>query len=85
MFWVLFIAIIFIGCAVVWLAEFFQQMKTSEYEEVRMIYWFLVIAFWVTILVWAWSWQGKQVGGTSKNKFGFIKKGCYINSISKNK
>ena len=52
MFWFLFALVILVGCAVAWLAEFFQQMKTSEYEEVRMMYWFLVVAFWVTILIW---------------------------------
>ena len=56
MFWVLFVALIFIGCAIAWLAEFFQQMKESEYEAVRVMYWFLVTAFWITILVWVWNW-----------------------------
>jgi hypothetical protein len=55
MFWVLFVAIIFIGCAVAWLAEFFQQMKTSEYEAVRIAYWFLVTAFWILILIWLYN------------------------------
>ena len=52
MFWFLFVALIFIGCAVGWLAEFFQQMKTSEYEAVRVAYWVLVVMFWVSIIIW---------------------------------
>jgi hypothetical protein len=56
MFWFLFAVVILMGCAVAWLAEFFQQMKTSEYEIIRVIYWFLVTMFWISILVWLWSW-----------------------------
>jgi hypothetical protein len=56
MFWILFIVFIFIGCAISWLVDFFQQMKTSEYEAVRVMYWFLVTAFWITFMVWVWSW-----------------------------
>jgi hypothetical protein len=52
MFWFLFVALIFIGCAVAWLAEFFQQMKESEYEAVRVAYWFLVVIFWISIIIW---------------------------------
>jgi hypothetical protein len=52
MFWVLFAVVILIGCAIAWLAEFFQQMKESEYEAVRVIYWFLVTAFWISVLIW---------------------------------
>ena len=66
MFWILFLALIFLGCAASWLVDFFQQMKTSEYEAVRVMYWFLVTAFWVLILIWLYNIQGKQVGETSK-------------------
>lgn len=51
MFWVIFAVVILIGCAIAWLAEFFQQMKESEYEAVRVIYWFLVTAFWIIVLI----------------------------------
>ena len=66
MFWILFMVFIFIGCAISWVVEFFQQMKESEYEIVRILYWILVSTFWITFMVWVWSWQGDQVGKTSK-------------------
>ena len=55
MFWILFVALIFIGCAAAWLVEFFQQMKESEYEFIRVAYWGLVLAFWIAILIWLYS------------------------------
>ena len=66
MFWILFVALIFIGCAVAWLAEFFQQMKTSEYEAVRVAYWVLVVMFWISIVIWLNTLQGDQVGKTGR-------------------
>jgi uncharacterized membrane protein len=56
MFWFLFAVVILIGCMIAWIAESLEQMKTSEYEIVRVIYWFLITAFWITILVWVWNW-----------------------------
>ena len=56
MFWFLFAVVILIGCAIAWLAEFFQQMKDSEYEIVRVLYWTFVTAFWITVLIWIWNW-----------------------------
>jgi hypothetical protein len=55
MFWILFIIVLIIGCSLAWLVDFFQQMKTSEYEIVRVIYWFLATAFWVLVLIWLYS------------------------------
>lgn len=52
MFWFLFAVVIIIGCIAAWIAEFFQQMKNSEYEIVRVIYWTFVVIFWVSILIW---------------------------------
>ena len=52
MFWFLFAVVILIGCVLAWLVEFFQQMKTSEYETIRVVYWFLVTAFWISVLIW---------------------------------
>ena len=66
MFWIVFAIVIIVGCTAVWVADFFQQMKNSEYEVVRVAYWGLVTAFWITFLVWIWSWQGKQVGKTGR-------------------
>jgi formate-dependent nitrite reductase membrane component NrfD len=56
MFWILFVIVLIIGCSLAWLVDFFQQMKNSEYEIVRVAYWGLVTAFWITFLVWIWSW-----------------------------
>ena len=56
MFWFLFAVVILIGCIAAWIADFFQQMKNSEYEIVRVIYWFFVTMFWITALIWIWSW-----------------------------
>jgi len=56
MFWFLFAVVILIGCMIAWIADFFEQMKNSEYEIVRVIYWFFVTMFWITALVWIWSW-----------------------------
>lgn len=55
MFWFLFAVVILIGCMIAWIADFFQQMKNSEYEIVRVIYWFFVVMFWITALIWIWS------------------------------
>ena len=52
MFWFLFVVVILTGCALAWLADLFQQMKNSEYEAVRIMYWFLVTVFWILILIW---------------------------------
>lgn len=56
MFWIIFAIVIIVACVAAWVADFFQQMKNSEYEIVRVIYWFLVTALWITALVWLWSW-----------------------------
>ena len=66
MFWIVFAIVIIIACVAAWIADFFQQMKTSEFEIVRVIYWLLVTAFWITALVWLWSWQEEQVGKTGR-------------------
>ena len=79
MFWILFVALIFIGCAVAWLAEFFQQMKTSEYEAVRVAYWTLVVMFWVSIIIWLNTLQGDQVGKTGRGN----KQGDQVEKIDK--
>ena len=55
MFWFLFAIVILIGCAAAWLVEFFEQMKNSEYEIIRVLYWAFVLVFWVTILIWIWD------------------------------
>jgi len=55
MFWFLFAVVILIGCIAAWIADFFQQMKNSEYEIVRIIYWSFVAIFWVSVLIWIWS------------------------------
>lgn len=55
MFWFLFAVVIVIGCVAAWIAEFFQQMKNSEYEMVRVIYWTFVVIFWVSVLIWLCS------------------------------
>jgi len=52
MFWFLFVVVIVIGCIAAWIAEFFQQMKNSEYEIVRVAYWTFVVIFWVSVLIW---------------------------------
>lgn len=56
MFWVLFAIVILVGCAISWLADLFQQMKNSEFEIIRVIYWVLVIATWISILIWIANW-----------------------------
>ena len=52
----LFVVVIIIGCMIAWLAEFFQQMKESEYEMVRILYWILVSTFWISVLIWLANW-----------------------------
>jgi len=52
MFWTLFVFFILIGCVFAYIFDLFEQMKTSEYEIVRIIYWILVVSFWVYVLVW---------------------------------
>jgi len=52
MFWFLFIFFILVGCVLAYIADFFEQMKTSEYEIVRIIYWIFVVCIWGFILVW---------------------------------
>lgn len=56
MFWILFAIIIIIGCTAAWVMDFFNQMKTSEYEIVRIAYWGLALAFWISTLIWIWNW-----------------------------
>jgi hypothetical protein len=52
MFWFLFIFFILVAAGIGFVADFFEQMKESEYEIVRIIYWILVVSFWVYIFVW---------------------------------
>jgi Kef-type K+ transport system membrane component KefB len=56
MFWIVFIIILFF----IWLGasilEFFEQMKESEYEIVRIIYWVFVVGVWLSTLIWVLSW-----------------------------
>jgi hypothetical protein len=52
MFWFLFIFFILIFAGIGMVFEFFEQMKESEYEIVRIIYWILLVSFWVYIFVW---------------------------------
>jgi uncharacterized membrane protein len=52
MFWFLFIFFILIASLIGFVADFFEQMKESEYEIVRIIYWILVVSFWVYVLIW---------------------------------
>ena len=56
MFWILFMVFIFIGCAISWVVEFFQQMKESEYEIVRAFYWIMVVGLWISAIVWVLNW-----------------------------
>jgi hypothetical protein len=55
MFWILFIIVLIIGCSLAYVVDLFEQMKNSEYEIVRVVYWILITAFWITILIWMWS------------------------------
>ena len=52
MFWFLFIFFILIAAGIGFVVDFFEQMKESEYEIVRIIYWVLVVSFWVYIFIW---------------------------------
>jgi hypothetical protein len=52
MFWFLFGFFILIAALIGFVSEFFEQMKTSEYEIVRIIYWIFVIVVWVSIFIW---------------------------------
>lgn len=56
MFWIVFAIVIIIGCTAAWLVDFFQQMKTSEYEVVRVFYWVVVVLFWISVLLWIINW-----------------------------
>ena len=52
MFWFLFIFFILVAAGIGLAFEFFEQMKDSEYEIVRILYWVLVASFWIYIFVW---------------------------------
>jgi hypothetical protein len=52
MFWFLFGVFILIAAGIGFVADFFEQMKESEYELVRIIYWIFVVSFWGYILIW---------------------------------
>ena len=55
MIWVyLIIAIVIIGVGGM-ILEFFEQMKTSEYEIVRLFYWIFVTVFWILVFTWLCS------------------------------
>jgi hypothetical protein len=56
MFWILFIFFILIAAVLGYIFEFFEQMKTSEYEIVRIIYWIFVVTVWIAILYWIINW-----------------------------
>ena len=56
MFWIFFVIFIFIGCSIVYVVDLFEQMKTSEYEIVRIIYWILTAAFFIAVASWVLSW-----------------------------
>ena len=56
MFWFLFGFFILVAAAIGFVAVFFEQMKESEYEFVRIMYWVFVVCFWVYIFVWIMSW-----------------------------
>jgi len=56
MFWFLFGVFILVAAAIGFVADFFEQMKESEYEIVRIMYWIFVVSFWVYIFVWIMSW-----------------------------
>jgi hypothetical protein len=52
MFWFLFIFFILVAAGIGMVFEFFEQMKESEYEIVRILYWVLVVSFWVYVFIW---------------------------------
>ena len=56
MFWIIFIIILFF----IWLGtsilEFFEQMKESEYEIVRLFYWTMVAGLWISAIIWVLNW-----------------------------
>jgi hypothetical protein len=56
MFWIFFVIFIFIGCSIAYVVDLFEQMKTSEYEIVRIIYWVLTIMFFIATFTWVLSW-----------------------------
>jgi hypothetical protein len=56
MFWFLFIVFILIGCVIAYFVDLFEQMKTSEYEIVRAIYWILVVAIFIFLFNWISTW-----------------------------
>jgi len=56
MFWIFFVIFIFIGCSIAYVVDLFEQMKTSEYEIVRIIYWILTAAFFIAVASWVLSW-----------------------------
>jgi hypothetical protein len=56
MFWIFFVIFIFIGCSIAYVVDLFEQMKTSEYEIVRIIYWVLTITFFIAAFTWVLSW-----------------------------
>ena len=56
MFWILFAIFVFIGCAIAYVVDFFNQLQTSEYEIVRVIYWALKIALFIALIVWIANW-----------------------------
>ena len=56
MFWIIFIIILFFIWVGTSILEFFEQMKESEYEIIRIIYWIFVVGVWVSLLIWVLSW-----------------------------
>jgi hypothetical protein len=56
MFWIIFIIILFFIWVGTSILEFFEQMKESEYEIIRIIYWIFVVGVWVSLLIWVLNW-----------------------------
>ena len=56
MFWILFAIFVFIGCIIAYVVDFFNQLQTSEYEIIRVFYWVLKIALFITLIVWIANW-----------------------------
>ena len=56
MFWIFFVIFVAIGCSIAYVVDLFEQMKTSEYEIVRVLYWILTAAFFIAVVSWVLSW-----------------------------
>lgn len=56
MFWILFVIVLIIGCSLAYVVDLFEQMKNSEYEIVRILYWILTAVFFIAVASWVLSW-----------------------------